>query len=270
MNTQQGDRELTTPQERARFQRAWFLGYLAAIVLAELLVVFDPPAGMAGHLIVVFALVVHAAFASEEDRPLLVALVLAPLLRILTLSYPFASSSVVLWYLLTSIPLFIGAVGAAYVLGLSRHDLGLNLGKPLHQLLIAFLSFPLSAIVYAIQGPAPLLSPISWSAAPSIFVVVICTGFLEEFVFRGVLQTTSLKVLGDWGLLYVSAVSAALYIGYRSVAMIAFMFAVSLGFALLVARSRSLLGVSTAHGLANVGLLLVFPQLFGSVRVSGW
>ena len=68
------------------------------------------------------------------------------------------------------------------------------------------------------------------------------------------LQASALTCLGRWGLVYASGLVAALYIGYLSAPNVAFVFGVSLGFAWLVARTGSLLGVSLAHGLTNVAL----------------
>ena len=247
----------------------WALAYLAAIVLAELLTLFSPPFGMAFDLVLMVALMFQASLASEQDRPLLVALVLIPLVRIVSLSFPLAPSPVAYRYLLTSIPLVVAGILVARNLGLSPGELGLGLGRSLHQLLIGFLSLPLGAIAYLIVRPAAIRSPVSWPTAVVIAVVlVVTTGFVEEFIYRGVLQTASRRVLGHWGLVYASTVSAAVYIGYRSVTVVAFMLAVSLGFAWLVARGGSLLGVSLAHGFANVGLLLVLPLAAGQGGLS--
>jgi membrane protease YdiL (CAAX protease family) len=238
-------------------------------VLAEFLVIVSPPAGMACHLLLVFSLMLQASLGSDRERPLVLALVLAPLTRILSLSFPLAPSAVAYRYALTSVPLFLAALMVARNLGLSRHDLGLSLGRPALQLLIAFVSVPLAVIAYLVLRPAALLKPVGWPTALAIaLVLVVCTGFVEEFIFRGVLQTAARSVLGRWQLPYVSTLSASLYLGYRSVGMVALMLAVSLGFGWLVAKSGSILGVSAAHGLGNVGLLLVLPLL--GVRLSDW
>jgi membrane protease YdiL (CAAX protease family) len=41
-----------------------------------------------------------------------------------------------------------------------------------------------------------------------------------------------------------------------------FVFAVGLAFAYAAVRTRSILGVTMAHGLLNLGLLVVWPALF--------
>jgi hypothetical protein len=107
-----------------------------------------------------------------------------------------------------------------------------------------------------------MVDTLSWKQAwlPALILLVF-TGFLEELIFRGVLQYTALQQLGRAGVIYVSAVYAVLYLGYRSVLNIFFVFSVALIFAWFVWRSGSILGVSLSHGLANVTLYLVFPFL---------
>jgi len=87
----------------------------------------------------------------------------------------------------------------------------------------------------------------------------LATGLAEEFVFRGVLQKVSMDVLGSRGLALVTVIFAVLHVGYRSVADVIFVFGVALMFGWVVESTRSLLGVTLAHGLTNVVLFLIMP-----------
>jgi hypothetical protein len=75
------------------------------------------------------------------------------------------------------------------------------------------------------------------------------------------LQSTSLAYLGRHTILYVSAIFAVLHLGYKSVLDLIFVFCVALFFSYVVKYSRSILGVSIAHGLINIGIYLVFPLI---------
>jgi LysM repeat protein len=59
--------------------------------------------------------------------------------------------------------------------------------------------------------------------------------------------------------LYAALVSALLYMGVRSSWNLLFVFLVSLAFGVVAARTRSLVGVSISHGLANISFFLIFP-----------
>jgi membrane protease YdiL (CAAX protease family) len=86
-----------------------------------------------------------------------------------------------------------------------------------------------------------------------------CTGFVEELIFRGVMQRASVRAVGRFGWLYVALLFAVLHVGYRSVADVIFVFGVALMFGWVVESTRSLLGVTLAHGLTNVVLFLIMP-----------
>jgi hypothetical protein len=91
--------------------------------------------------------------------------------------------------------------------------------------------------------------------------LAIFTGFMEEIIFRGLLQSMAGLALGRWGLLYVALLFGALHIGYLSVADVVFVTAVGVAFGLVVRWSGSILGVTLAHGLTNITLFLVMPTL---------
>jgi membrane protease YdiL (CAAX protease family) len=94
-------------------------------------------------------------------------------------------------------------------------------------------------------------------------VLVVAVAFVEEVIYRGVLQTTATAVMGRIGVLLMSLAFAAGYLGNGSLASVTIAFGFGLVFALLVARTGSLLGVTLAHGLALVLAKLLLPMLIG-------
>jgi len=120
----------------------------------------------------------------------------------------------------------------------------------------------LGYIEYLILRPralAPADDPLALVAAG--FILIIFTGLLEEIIFRGLMQGIVVRVLGARGVIYVALIFTALHLGYHSVLDMFFVFAVALYFGFYVRRTRSILGVSLAHGLINVSLFLIFPIL---------
>jgi len=240
------------------------LGYLAAITLAELLTTLtEPRIGLALHSMILIMLVLHAAL--TWDRPihgLLVTLTFAPLIRLVSYSLPLFPFPLVDWYLITSIPLFVAAWLTARLLGLSRDTLGINLRRLPLQGLIALTGLSFGYIEYRILQPPALAASFTWQAilVPAL-ILLVSTGFFEELVFRGLMQTTARQVLPRFGLLYVALVFAALHIGYKSPLDVLFVFGVGLFFGWATLRTGSILGVSLAHGLTNIVLFLVMPFL---------
>lgn len=242
------------------------LGYLLAITLAELLTTFTSPrAGLALHGMILALLVLHAAL--TWDRPVhtvLITLIFAPLIRMVSLSLPLFSFPLFTWYAIISLPLFVTAGLTSRLLGLRWADLGVNLRGLGWQLPVSLTGLALGYTEYQILRPQPLAAAFTWQAIwlPAL-ILLISTGFFEELVFRGLMQSTAARVLGRFGLPFVALVFAALHVGYKSIVDVLFVFAVGLFFGWVVARTRSIVGVTFAHGLTNIVLFLVMPFVAG-------
>jgi LysM repeat protein/membrane protease YdiL (CAAX protease family) len=238
--------------------------YLILIAAAELLTVLtDARWGLALHIGILTALLVQASVV--VDRPyhkLLLALALAPLIRILSLSMPLENIDLVYWYAIVGAPLMITALLVANTLGLSWRNLGFTLRSLRIQALVVIAGLAFGVAEYFILKPEPLIHEFSWGALwlPAL-ILLIGTGFSEELVFRGVMQSACGDALGKSAILYVTVIFAVLHVGYKSVVDVAFVFAVGLLFGWVVAKTRSLLGVTLSHGLTNIGLYLVVPFL---------
>lgn len=237
--------------------------YLLGLALAESVTTFlHPQLGLVIHGALLVLMFLHAAlWATGPLQKLLYCLSLAPLIRLLSLSMPLAQLQPVAWYAIIGLPLFLAAVLAMRLTGNTPGEVGLTLGRhmPL-QLLTALSGLGLGYAEYRILHPAPLAPTFTLGSIwlPAL-ILLIFTGFLEELIFRGLMQRASQALLGNLGLVYVSLAFAVLHIGYRSLADFAFVFAVGLLFSLVAARSRSILGVTLAHGLTNISLFLIFP-----------
>jgi membrane protease YdiL (CAAX protease family) len=226
----------------------------------------DPVAGIVSHSLILAALIVHSSVTNDQTQHrLFVALSLAPLTRILSLSMPLDALDLVYWYAIIGTPLFIAAAMIMNSLRLSRADVGLTVGNLPLQVLIGLGGFSLGVAEYLILEPEPLMG--SFSAGEALVagaILLIGTGLLEELIFRGVLQTVARESLGSLNLVYVSALFAVLHVGYQSAPDVIFVFAVGLLFALAVRYTGSIFGVTIGHGLTNITLFLIAPYVIGS------
>lgn len=240
------------------------VGYLVMLTLAEVLTTLvEPRLGLLLHSLLLAGALAYSA--RHWDRPVhrfWTTLSLAPLIRLMSLSLPLRMFPQVYWYLVVSIPLFIAATVVRRTLNVSWEECGLHgKGLPL-QLLVAVVGPLLGLVEYRILRPAPLISSLNWGQilVPAL-ILLFSTGLLEELIFRGVMQWAVLEVMGKPGIVYVAAVFAVLHTGHRSLAEVFFVFGVALFFGWFVYRTRSIVGVSLAHGLINVWLFLVVPFL---------
>ena len=240
--------------------------YLAAITIAEVVTVLVQPIwGIAIYIVVLAAVIVHSALASEPRlQQLALSLALVPLVRIISLCMPLANIPLVWQYPITYVPLLIAAVLVIRILGYSREDVGLTFRLSTVQLAVALSGLALGVIEYLIlteeaEAAGLILQETRLLAA---FLLLVCTGFGEELIFRGVLQRSAVAAFGNWGIVYVSLLFAIVHLIHHSAIDIAFVFVIALFFGWVVKKTGSLLGVTLSHGITNIILYLVVPFFF--------
>lgn len=238
------------------------LVFLIAVALAELLTTWsDPRLGLALHGLILVGLFVASMQTGWRSAWVFVlSLAFAPLIRILSMSLPLTRFPILYWYLITSVPLFAAVWAAGRSLGYSWRGMGLTLrGWPL-QVVVGASGLAFGAVEYLILRPEPLAPELSWQSTwqPAL-ILFVCTGLLEELIFRGLLQRSAGDTLGRWAVPYVAMLFAVLHVGYKSLLDVVFVLLVGLYFGWVVERTRSLLGVTLAHGLTNTMLFLVMP-----------
>lgn len=247
--------------------------YLLAITLAEVItVIVQPVWGVVCHIAILMAILLHAAVASEDrsSRQLILSLALVPLVRIISLSMPLANIPQIWWYPVVYTPLLAAAAMVVRILGFKAADVGLNFRLLPVQLLIGFSGFVLGVAEYLILTPEPVITELTWQQAwPMALVYLLCTGFGEEFIFRGVMQRMAVEAFGWRGIVYVSMLFAVVHlVHYPEVGLlmvlvdVVFVFVVAMFFGWLVKKTGSILGVTLSHGVTNSILYLAAPFLF--------
>jgi membrane protease YdiL (CAAX protease family) len=238
--------------------------YLLLLAAAELLTTFArPQLGLAFHGFLLVLLFLHASLLRvKAQQRLLYTLALAPLIRLLSLSMPLTPYQFSYWYAIIGLPLLLAAFLVLRLTAYRPVDVGLTIRKLPLNLIIGLIGLPLGWLEYQILKPPPLLPT---AGLPQLLlaalILLVFTGFLEEFIFRGLMQRASYNIMGIYGLYWVSLLFAVLHIGYRSLPDFCFVLLVGLTFAHIVKRTGSIWGVTLAHGLTNITLYLLIPLL---------
>jgi membrane protease YdiL (CAAX protease family) len=237
--------------------------YILTIAIAEAIGVFVLPlAGMLCQALLVPALLAHyLAAEGAPHRRILPALTLVPLLRVLSLIMPVKFIPPIYWYALIGIPLLVAIVQTARLLELTPAQLGLHLRSWPLQLGIALGGAPLSLLAFLIlqQGPAPAVSFNGAGVAVGVAILIVFTGFVEELLFRGLLQHVAGEVFGPMGFLLSGLLFAIVYLGSLSGGYIVFVAVAGLVFGWCVRRTGSIWGVVGAHSMISVGVAYVWP-----------
>lgn len=200
----------------------------------------------------------------ETSHPLYTALILIPLIRIISVSLPMTDLPEVFGIVAVSIPLFITGIMVAKTIKLTPTEMGFGNYISYKQLLIALLGLPLGAVKFCMIQPdiknisAAPLEIIMW-----VIAFIICVGLLEEFLFRGILFNVANKYLGNnKAMIFTSLLYAALTISSKSLLNVIYAFLISLLFCRIFIWKKFIIGLSLAHGLLNITYYLICPLVF--------
>jgi membrane protease YdiL (CAAX protease family) len=238
--------------------------YLFALILADTITIFvEQRIGLLLHgLILIIVLSIGSFVQRIQGRRLMITLALVPLIRIFYLILPLDSLPIMYWYAVEVVMISLAAYIVSRVTGLDRKRIGLIFRDWLPQILVGVSGFGLGLINYYILKSISYVGGLSLQEIRLPFLVlVVFTGFLEEIIFRGLIQQAVVEKLGRFGILYTSGLYAVVNMYQISFLWVVFIFLVSLAFGMIVLKTKSLLGVSIAHSLMNVSLYFVFPTL---------
>ncbi len=237
--------------------------YAGLLLIAEFTTTRNLKTGMIVHGCILVVLLFHSTIAENRYfSNLYASLSIIPLIRILSLCIPLMHFEYILWFLIVGVPLFAAIFTCMYIQHLDLRSVGLKIPSrkdiPLTGGLI-LLGMPVGFVEYYILEPEFVIGAhVSWVVP--ILIIVICTGFLEELLFRGLLQHTFTEAVGIRGILIVSMLFGFLHLGNSWLDCV---LAGEIGFiyALVARKTGSIYGVSISHGLINIMLFLIMPYL---------
>jgi membrane protease YdiL (CAAX protease family) len=250
--------------QRKMLAGIWIVVYVGLLLIAEYATIYDLRIGMIFHGCLLLVLMLHGTIITENTSVsnMYIAFSIAPLVRILSLCVPLTHFEIMLWFIIISVPLFIAIFTCIHIQHIDGKNIGLNMPDPRMFRIegaIIVAAIPLGWLEYQLLEPAMVATPGTSWVVP-IVVFIVCTGFLEELLFRGLLQHTFTKALGVHGILIVSVIFGIFHLG-NSWYDCLFAGLIGLTYALVVRETGSIYGVSISHGIINVMVFLVMPYL---------
>ena len=237
--------------------------YAGLLLIAEFVTTRNLKIGMIIHGCILVVLLLHSTIAENTIfSNLYASFSIVPLIRILSLCIPLMHFEYILWFLIVAVPLFAAIFTCIYLQRIDPQSVGLKI--PLRRDVpftggIILLAIPVGMVEYYMLEPEFMIGAHASWAVP-ILILLSCTGFLEELLFRGLLQHTFTEAVGMRGILILSVVFGFLHLGNS---WLDCMLAGEIGliYALVVRKTGSIYGVSIAHGVINVMLFMVMPYL---------
>ena len=193
-------------------------------------------------------------------RRVLLAILLLPLIRILSLTIPSKAVPQLTWYAGIGIPLAAAVVLAIWA---AQPPLSWVVGKgllSLKQFLFGLLGIPLGLIMFRLSQPSPIPvqgNPVLVTMGIVIFILV--TAVLEEFIFRYVLLNSLAEVYGGLGVWLAALIYASMFLGSRIQGGIIAPGLIGLAFSFWTSRTKSIWGVVLAHSILNFLVFMVLP-----------
>ncbi|MEM8530339.1 MAG: CPBP family intramembrane glutamic endopeptidase [Chloroflexota bacterium] len=248
--------------------------YTILIVVSELVAAFvGVIAGVTIHAILIPLLLSQYVLMPQVSyRRILPVLALLPLVRVLSISTIIRADAVppLYWYVLVGMPMFVAIVLAMRLLNISWERVGIPFTAPGFQLLIGLTGVPLGIAAYFIAQPQPLVGQMNaLHVVGGLISLVVFSAFLEELLYRGLLQQVATELFGGVGFIVGSILYTAIALSTLSptnpngLMHVIFIGLVGLYFAWCAKRTGSIWGVVIAHGALNVIALLGGPAWWG-------
>lgn len=241
-------------------------GYIGVIVCGEALVAYgNLYVGLGLHVGALCILLTHyvlrtgaAHEAAARPWDVLPALSLVPLLRIVGAGVPTTDTSLG-YRIMLSAGLVLAAIGLAVRLtGIDWSDLGISVPSWSTQALIGLSGAALGSAGSLVvpPGTAP---PGPWpEALVGLAALVLLAPAVEEVLFRGLIQHL-LDGEPRFALLATGVLYASTYLASGPLTATLFVAGTGLYFGWCVLKTGSVVGVVIAHGVMNLGMLVLGP-----------
>lgn len=244
---------------------------VVGILLAETLIFLASISDLAtvsNALWVYLLVLVACAFGPiryPADTGLFLGFLLVPTFRLVNVGMPRLFQQELLHLLLIYV-LFVPATYLLFNLGsIPTPSFGGRTGLVLGPVAVVIGAL-LAPIEYAILVPEPSSTALTAGHLIVVLAVMAVVGYVEEFIFRGILLETIIDHVGRHrGILLVSVVFAAMHSTSGMVGELVFTFLTGVGFAYLYLRLESLAFVVVAHTVLNTVVFGVLPHLAGGL-----
>nr|WP_321497975.1 CPBP family intramembrane glutamic endopeptidase [uncultured Methanolobus sp.] len=239
---------------------------ILSIIIAELMLYMGKlEIGISMHVIILLSLALSSAWMHDSNTSYsLQALILLPILRLINISMPVFTERTLYLYIFIYTPLIIPIYLIARHQKLTLKEEGFTL-KNIH------LFIPISLVIGYLIGLAEWYTINAQSLIPDLslksllqlsLIMIFYVGFVEELIFRSLLQTRLQKSFGmQKGLVVTSILFGIMHSGYGTPYELLLTASAGVIFGYMFQRTGNLALVSLTHGFVNVFLFGLIPFL---------
>lgn len=218
--------------------------------------------GILLYSILLLLLLLYTAYRWEHEQRYLAVLAIPSIIRLLNFTLPLGDLSPLFAQAVIALPLVLSGVVFAWLFNLSGFPLIFQPRRIFRYMSWIGLGCMAGFMLFQFKQPARLTWDTPLLFFFYLFVLVVAMAFLEEWLFRGIMQTALSSLLGkNFAGCVVAIVYAVLHInqGTWIFDLAVFIFALGLGW--LRNKSESLTQVVLVHGAANLAFFLFLPRL---------
>jgi membrane protease YdiL (CAAX protease family) len=210
-------------------------------------------AGIVDAFVAAVAISYAALAADAALRRLVAVLALLALSRTLSVVLPFRDLEPITWYAVVSIAVLAGAGSAARLFDDPVTSLRLRVTSSKLDLVVVLVGVPVGLVGHVLLRPGAIVE--GGGAVGVLAEAVVLLGLAalaEELLFRGLMLAAARDLLGSTGAAtaYVTAMTAAMYLGSGVLGYGALMVVLAAGLAAARWRGASLWGMAACRGLA--------------------
>jgi membrane protease YdiL (CAAX protease family) len=212
---------------------------------------------------VLILLLIFGTFRWPRPQHQLLVLTIPAISRLMAYTLPLGELSPVFAYLVIGVPMGLTAVVFVWLLEHEWPDLSFAWQRLPYYLLLTAIGAAGGLLLYQVHQPAPLVGNDPLLLIFYAFVLVVAMAFLEEWLFRDIMQTALTRLWGSGILagLIVACFYSALSLGQGPLLFSLLIFILALALSWLRLAGNNLLGVCLAHGAANLVFFLILPYM---------
>lgn len=199
----------------------------------------------------------------ENIKNLLMCVMILPITRLVGSTMPIQNLNFFTRISLVYTVVFVTTFLIFYNTKINFKEIGYSFKKLEYLPIAIILGMILAYIEYNILSPERLIDSLSFkNIMIGVVSMLVFTGYVEELIFRGLIQNILEKLYSQGkALVFSNILFTIMHIVWRDPLEILFVFMAGMTMGAIFAKTRSLILVSSVHGTINFFLFVIFPFL---------